>query len=92
MPERNIEVHFIPGDFPLLGPKQGLYNRLRTGFMGKRVRDDVRRFSQLPAGAYTLVAVRPGEEGTEVHLEEVDVPAEGKLSFTLLPQWNHFDD
>ncbi len=92
VPERNIEVHLIPGDFPLLGPKQGLYNRLSGGVMGKRVQDGVRHFSQLPAGAYTLVAVRPSEEGTEVHREEVEVPTEGALSLTLLPQWTHFDD
>jgi hypothetical protein len=89
--DRSIEVHLLPGHFPLLGPAQGLYRRLPEGLMGRLVRDDVRRFPSLPVGDYTLVAIKRDEAGTEVHQEELEV-AEGDSAFTLLPQWTRFED
>jgi len=90
--ERGIEVHLVPGDVPLIGPRQGLYGRLAEGFMGMLVREGVRRFVRLPAGHYTLIAVSRDELGTEVHREELEVPAEGEISFTLSPQWSLFEE
>lgn len=92
VPERNIEVHLIPGNLPLMGPKDGLYSKLTSGFMGKTVREGVQRFPRLPAGTYTLFAMRRDEDATEVHREEVELPAEGEVSFSLLPQWQLYDD
>lgn len=92
VPEPGIEVHLIPGELPLLAPKQGLYNKLLAGVMGKRVSDGVRHFSQLPGGSYTLIAIRHDDLGTDVHREQVELPSEGELSFTLAPLWNRFED
>jgi hypothetical protein len=92
VPERNIEVHLIPGDLPIMGPKDGLYSKLTSGFMGKTVREGVQRFPRLPAGNYTLFAMRRDEDVTEVHREELELPAEGEVSFSLLPQWRLYDD
>ncbi|HZH16239.1 MAG TPA: carboxypeptidase regulatory-like domain-containing protein [Archangium sp.] len=92
VPERNIEVHLIPGNLPLMGPKEGLYSKLLSGFMGKPVREGVRRFPRLPAGSYTLFAMRRDEDVTEVHREELELPDEGEVAFTLLPQWSLYDD
>jgi len=92
VPGRDIEVHLHPGELPLLSPRQGLYNKLSAAFMGKRVSDGVRHFSQLPGGHYTLIAIRHDDSGTDVHLEQVELPSEGELSFTLAPLWNRFED
>lgn len=92
VPERNIEVHLLPGDLPLMGPKQGLYSKLGSGLMGRVLREGVRSFPQVPAGHYTLFAMRRDEDFTEVHREELEVPAGGQMSFQLLPLWNRFDD
>ncbi|MFY0567211.1 carboxypeptidase regulatory-like domain-containing protein [Archangium lansingense] len=92
VPERAVEVHLIPGSLPLMGPKDGLYSKLASGLMGKSVREGVRGFPRLPAGSYTLFAMRRGEDTTEVHREELEVPAGGNVTFTLLPQWSLFDD
>ncbi|MFY0522467.1 hypothetical protein ACN28I_04395 [Archangium gephyra] len=92
VPERNIEVHLIPGNLPLMGPKDGLYSKLQSGFMGKPVREGVRRFPRLPAGSYTLFAMRRDEDVTEVHREELELPDGGDVAFTLLPQWSLYDD
>ncbi|AKJ03465.1 Hypothetical protein AA314_05091 [Archangium gephyra] len=92
VPERNLEVHLIPGDLPIMGPKDGLYSKLRSGLMGKTVREGVQRFPRLPAGRYTLFAMRRSEDSTEVHREELELPASGEVTFTLLPQWILYDD
>jgi hypothetical protein len=92
VPERNIEVHLLPGSLPLMGPKQGLYSKIDSGLMGKAVREGVRYFPQVPAGHYTLFAMRRDEDFTEVHRDELDVPSGGQVSFSLLPLWNKFDD
>lgn len=92
VPERNIEVHLIPGNPPLLGPKQGLYSKLGSGLMGRMVREGVRYFPQVPEGHYTLFAMRRDEDFTDVHREELDVPAGGQVRFSLLPLWSRFDD
>ncbi|MFY0572878.1 carboxypeptidase-like regulatory domain-containing protein, partial [Archangium lansingense] len=92
VPERAVEVHLIPGNLPLMGPKDGLYSKLASGFMGRSVREGVRGFPRLPAGSYTLFAMRRGEDTTEVHREELEVPTGGNVTFTLLPQWSLFDD
>ncbi|MFE8599155.1 carboxypeptidase-like regulatory domain-containing protein [Archangium violaceum] len=92
VPERNLEVHLIPGNMPLMGPRDGLFLKLGSGLMGKTVREGVQRFPRLPAGNYTLFAMRRGEDSTEVHREELELPAEGDVSFTLLPVWSHYDD
>jgi hypothetical protein len=92
VPEQNLEVHLIPGSLPSMGPRDGLYSKLRSGRMGKTVREGVQRFPRLPAGNYTLFAIRRGEDSTEVHREELELPAEGEVSFTLLPVWNLYDD
>ncbi|WPB72720.1 carboxypeptidase regulatory-like domain-containing protein [Archangium violaceum] len=92
VPERNLEVHLIPGNLPIMGPRDGLFSKLGSGLMGKTVREGVQRFPRLPAGNYTLFAMRRGEDSTEVHREELELPAEGDVSFTLLPVWTHYDD
>ncbi|WNG26285.1 hypothetical protein F0U62_21350 [Cystobacter fuscus] len=92
VPERGIEVHLIPGELPLLAPRQGLYGKLSAGFMGKRVSDGVRRFSLLPGGDYTLIAIRHDDSGTDVHREQVELPSEGEHSLTLAPLWTRFED
>ncbi|WNG57515.1 carboxypeptidase regulatory-like domain-containing protein [Archangium gephyra] len=92
VPERNLEVHLIPGSMPLMGPRDGLFLKLGRGLMGKTVREGVQRFPRLPAGNYTLFAMRRGEDSTEVHREELELPAEGEASFTLLPVWTHYAD
>jgi protocatechuate 3,4-dioxygenase beta subunit len=92
VPERNIEVHLLPGDLPLIGPRDGLYSKLGSGFMGRRGREGVRLFPQVPAGHYTLFAMRRDEDVTEVHREELEVPAEGQVTFSLLPQWSPYAD
>ncbi|HYO68011.1 MAG TPA: carboxypeptidase-like regulatory domain-containing protein, partial [Archangium sp.] len=92
VPERNLEVHLIPGSLPIMGPKNGLYSKLSGGLMGKTVREGVQRFPRLPAGNYTLFAMRRGEDSTEVHREELELPAGGEVSFTLLPVWRHYAD
>ncbi|WNG47050.1 carboxypeptidase regulatory-like domain-containing protein [Archangium minus] len=92
VPDRNIEVHLLPGSLPSMGPKNGLYSKLESGFMGRPVREGVRRFSRVPAGHYTLFAMRRDEDVTAVHREELEVPSEGELSFSLLPQWTLYDD
>lgn len=92
VPERDIEVHLLPGNLPLMGPKQGLYSKLGSGFMGRRVREGVRYFPQVPEGHYTLFAMRRDEDFTDVHREELDVPAGGQVRFPLLPMWSRFDD
>ena len=89
--ERTLEVHLLPGRVPLLGPAQGLSGLLAQGVMGRTVREGTRRFSNLPAGPYTLLAIRRDETGTEVHREELDV-TEGESTFTLVPQWHRFED
>ena len=43
------------------------------------------RFSRVPAGHYTLLAVNRAKEG--VHREELDVPAESTLSLDVRPVW-----
>ncbi|RKH08896.1 carboxypeptidase regulatory-like domain-containing protein [Corallococcus sp. CA053C] len=43
------------------------------------------RFSRVPAGHYTLLAVNRAREG--VHREELDVPTEGTLSRDVRPVW-----
>ncbi|OJT17711.1 hypothetical protein BO221_44970 [Archangium sp. Cb G35] len=92
VPERNLEVHLIPGNMPLMGPRDGLFLKLGSGLMGKTVREGVQSFPRLPAGNYTLFAMRRGEDSTEVHREELELPTEGEVSFTLLPVWTHYDD
>ncbi|HYO51210.1 MAG TPA: carboxypeptidase-like regulatory domain-containing protein [Archangium sp.] len=92
VPERNIEVHLLPGDLPLMGPKDGLYSKLGSGLMGRSVREGVRFFPRVPEGHYTLFAMRRDEDVTEVHREELEVPAEGQVLFSLLPQWSLYDD
>lgn len=90
--EPDIEVHLIPGNLPLMGPKQGLYSRLSSGHMGRPVREGVRGFPRLSAGSYTLFAMRRGEDIIEVHREELELPTGGELTFSLLPQWSLYDD
>ncbi|EPX55279.1 hypothetical protein D187_009488 [Cystobacter fuscus DSM 2262] len=60
--------------------------------MGKRVSDGVRRFSLLPGGDYTLIAIRHDDSGTDVHREQVELPSEGNQSLTLAPLWTRFED
>lgn len=75
-----------------MGPKQGLYTKIVGGYMGKPVREGVRRFSRVPAGHYTLFAMRRDEDVTAVHREELEIPSEGEVSFSLLPQWSLYED
>jgi hypothetical protein len=90
--ERNLEIHLIPGNLPLMGPKDGLYTKIASGFMGRPVREGVWRFPRMPTGSYTLFAMRRGEDVTEVHREELEIPSGGEVAFTLLPQWSPFAD
>ncbi|WP_146209887.1 carboxypeptidase-like regulatory domain-containing protein [Vitiosangium sp. GDMCC 1.1324] len=92
VPERNLEVHLFPGSLPLMGPKQGLYTKIVGSYIGKPVREGVVRFSRVPAGHYTLFAMRRDEDVTSVHREELEIPSEGELSFSLLPQWTQYAD
>jgi protocatechuate 3,4-dioxygenase beta subunit len=90
--ERVLEVHLLPGSQPLLGPKQGLNAKLVGGVMGTPTPQGLWRFPGLSPGLYTLFVVHRMEDGTQVHREEVKVPAEGAASFSVLPMWSRFDD
>ncbi|RKH63545.1 carboxypeptidase-like regulatory domain-containing protein [Corallococcus llansteffanensis] len=82
------DVHtalLLPGQVPAPGSSKAF------DFLASRQHPQVEwtglsmRFSHVPAGHYTLLAVNRAKDG--VHREELDVPAEGTLSRDVRPVW-----
>ncbi|RKH08895.1 hypothetical protein D7V97_18165 [Corallococcus sp. CA053C] len=78
-------VLLIPGQVPAPGNARDFG---RMGFLehpGGRWFGLSMRFSRVPAGHYTLLAMNRAED--RIHREELDVPAEGTLSRDVRPMW-----
>jgi protocatechuate 3,4-dioxygenase beta subunit len=87
-PEAMEAVLLVPGAHPLScasGSLDGLFN---LGIRGRGRQEGPFRLGRLPAGHYTLFALRDGSVSpVEVHHEEVDVPAREAETFTVRPRW-----
>ncbi|WP_309895395.1 carboxypeptidase-like regulatory domain-containing protein [Archangium sp.] len=86
--EEVAEVILVPGTQPLPGPRGETYKRFIFGHRTEADPEGRFRLRMLPAGRYTLFAVRDWDAlELEVHREEVDVPPRETVSFTVRPRW-----
>ncbi|MGZ3457557.1 MAG: hypothetical protein ACXU86_03530, partial [Archangium sp.] len=86
--EEVAEVTLVPGAQPL--QRDPVYKTFAFGHRAEADRAGHFRFQMLPAGHYTLFAVRDWDAlELDVHREEVDVPARETVSFTVRPRWQH---
>lgn len=82
------EVILVPGARSLPGAGDELYKTFAFGHRSDADREGRFRFRMLPAGRYTLFAVRDWQAlDLELHREEVDVPTQETVSFTVHPRW-----
>lgn len=82
------EVILVPGEQPLPGPGEPPYKTFAFGHRARVNGEGPFRFRMLPAGHYTLFAVRDWEAlELDLHREEVEVPAREKMSIPLKPRW-----
>jgi hypothetical protein len=87
--EQLDEVILVPGAPSLPGAHDEVYKTFAFGHRNRAAdREGHFRFRMLPAGRYTLFAVRDWQAlDLELHREEVDVPAQETVSFTVHPRW-----
>jgi hypothetical protein len=82
------ELLLLPGAQLLSCTREAFPAAFTLGHEGRVDREGRFRFRALPAGHYTLLAVRDWQEPElEVHREEVDVPDRATASFTVRPRW-----
>lgn len=86
--EQMDEVILVPGASSLPGARDEVYKTFAFGHRSEVAREGRIRFQMLPAGRYTLFAVRDWQAlDLELHREEVNVPAQETVSFTVHPRW-----
>ncbi len=86
--EAVAEVILLHGARPLSCEDGSMDDVLALGLRGRADREGRFHFGALPAGHYTLFAVRDWHTPrVEVHREEVEVAAREMESFTLRPRW-----
>ena len=86
--EEVAEVILVPGTQPLPGARGRTHEHFAFGHRAEADREGRFRLRMMPAGHYTLFAVRDWDAlALEVHREEVDVPPQETVSFAVRPRW-----
>jgi hypothetical protein len=89
LPEEPVaQVYLVPGHRSLPDTAGHLRDWTDLGKPGEKAVDGRRRYHDMPAGPYTLVAIQEWHERLiSVHAEPLQLPEQGQVTVRLQPRW-----